>query len=323
MVPRWKRVLSTAWVNFLYQWKRSLGAKIVIGFIALVEFFIAWSLINILPFIFSNETSDVKNQILLFFLTNFTLSLNSLLGGINAYDPNIGLGDVRISFALPLGIFTTLAVILLGAGLFSDDTQYRVIEVYLTRMDKIDYIISKYLALFIPSLLMFALSPFIITLYAVTSINGLKLEVIIQLIIAQIIYQFGLSIFITSLTLLASAHSSRRAYAGMLIFFILFFLSFSTQLALSTQGSNPGTNISDVEWLILIDPFLSHQAWGAYLFGYKYITLSSFKSNAIIRLNDGKGLEWWHPLLTLISITIISWILTIREMMKKLKEVAY
>ncbi len=319
--PRWKRILSTSWVNFLYQWKRSTGVKIVIVIVVILELIIVWSVVNLLSAL---SLSGIETPHMRFFIVNFSLPINTFLGGIQVVDPsNTPNPRLFLNFSLPLGIFSILAIILIGAGLFSDDNQYRVIELYLTKMDRTDYIISKYLALLIPSVLVFALPPLITTMFAMTSYTAFSLIDAIQLLTAQLIYQLGISIFMTSVILLASAYSSRRAYAGLFVFFLLFFLSFSTSMALGSQGSLPTTTISDVEWLVLIDPFLAFQTWGAFLFGYDQVILIPFKSTAILDLNDGNGVEWWHPIIELILLMAVSWLLTVREMLKKLEEVAH
>ncbi len=316
--PRWKRILSTAWINFLYQWKRSTGTKIVIGIAVFIELWLIWSIISIFQILNIDDTS------IRIFLVNFTLGINTFLGGVIIPNPvTSGNSSQFTGFSFPLGFLSLLSVILLGAGLFSDDNQHHVVDLYLTKMDRIDYIISKYLALLIPSLLILALPPFITAVFGISATTSFSLIEVAWILFAQLIYQIGLCIFITSMILLASAYSSRRAYAGLLIFFLLFFLSFSTSMAMQSQGRLPSATISDVEWLVLIDPFLSLQVWGAFLFGHDKVILTSFKSTSLLQLNDGKGLEWWHPVIMLVLIMSASWILTAREILKKLEEVAF
>ena len=196
--------------------------------------------------------------------------------------------DEPFNFGFSLSILIIALFGIAGGGLFADDKQGNVVEVYMSKLRRIEYIEGKIGAIVLYSNLFISGPLLVETYFAIQSyqLNQLKF---IGLYAGIILYGFIVSL-IVGLAILSLSIVMKRNYAS-LSFFLIYLL-----------GSVFGRRIyflTGNEFLLLVSP--------EFLFGLlAYVCVGDF--NLAIRtmrggdlqpffLNDGVGLEYWHVLL--------------------------
>ncbi|MFX1395274.1 MAG: hypothetical protein ACFFAH_17165, partial [Promethearchaeota archaeon] len=276
-------------------WRKSKFAKVLIVIVLVFSFF---AIIGATTVRLIDEEGEVINdeKVIRNALNEAIakhLSINSIILS-NSDGISYGLG-------MELGFFLLIVIGLAGSGFFADDKKGKVIEIYLSRLEKREYITGKIGAIVI-YINIFVLVPLLIT--GILFVQALEEDHLnfLDYYLGIITYSLLCSILLGLLILVLSIFVEKRSYAS-LIFFLVFFFG-------SIIGNMIATEFIDNEFLLLISPsnllvLLAYVCLGDY-------NLGVIDGNTVVSLdlNDGAGLEYWHVLLVVfICILIFSLIL--------------
>ncbi|MFX1277766.1 MAG: hypothetical protein ACFFAT_22330, partial [Promethearchaeota archaeon] len=200
-----------------------------------------------------------------------------------------------------LGFFLLIVIGLAGSGFFADDKKGKVIEIYLTRLEKREYIIGKIGAIII-YINIFVLIPLL--LIGILYVQALEEDHLdfLNYYLGIITYSILCSIILGLFILVLSIFVEKRSYAS-LIFFLFFFFG-------SIIGNIIAGEFIKNEFLFLISPsnFLVLLAYAC--LGDNDLGVRDGKMVLKLNLDNGAGLEYWHIfLLAFIYILIFSLIL--------------
>jgi len=289
--PRWKRVLYLIRFELISTWRKSKFAKVLIIIVLMFSFF-SILFAAMLPLLGDVVIRDVLNESIANYLA---LPLtNSIFSNSNGISYSLGLG---------LGILLIMVIGLAGSGFFADDKRGKVIEIYLSRLVKREYVTGKVGAIVI-YINILVLLPLIITGMLFVQSLGEDHADYLDFYFGIIAYSLLISIILGLFILVLSILVEKRAYAS-LIFFLFFF--FGTIIGAMIYEGDPNN-----ELLLLISPsnfllLLAYVCLGDYDLGVRnneeYIMVE-------LNLDNGVGLEYWHVfLVTIIYILILSLIL--------------
>lgn len=293
MEARWKRILHIIKFEVVSTWHRSRLGKVLIVMTLITNF------IGVIAAVSINAGADESTY-------------RDALNGFIAEYFNLGDNIIKSSsvptmldFSMNVGILLIILFGIAGSGMFADDKQGKVIEIYLSRLQKREYVIGKILSIIV-YINLFVMIPLLVTGFLfVQGLGQNHLEYIgfylgimaLSLIVSLLL---GLSI----LTL--SAFVEKRSYASM-IYFLVFLI-----LTLVGFGVDTASNIESNELILLINPsslivLIAFICLGDLDLGI--IDWSSGTARELI-LNDGTGLEYWHVLgLTFMIIGLFSLVL--------------
>src|SRR3990172_3903614 len=136
--PRWMRIARLAWFEVTSTWRKSSFGKIVIVVIFVINFFTIFALAAIIR-VFSGERDPVENTALLRMeisnLVSYYLSISS--EGLRPA------GLIRFTIMMNIGFLLIPLLGIAGSGLFADDKQGHLIEIYLAKLRRIEYAAGK------------------------------------------------------------------------------------------------------------------------------------------------------------------------------------
>jgi len=314
--PRWKRVLNLILFEVISTWRKSIFAKILIIIIFVINFLV---LLNVAQqariLVYDAITEEM-----------FRDGLRSTVAGYLSWRRSIILSNPRgqsspTDIGLNIGLLLIIIFGIAGSGFFADDKYGKVIEIYLSRLQKKEYVIGKLGAIII-YINIFILVPLIVTCIYFVEAAGKDhlnyLDLYFGIIIYSLLCSIILGLFILTLSILVE----KRSYAS-LIFVLVYLFG-------SIIGGIIAEDNLDNKLFFLISPsiffvLLAYVCLGDYDLGVlPYSTSSSrigwtFSYGEIIplNLNDGYGLEYWHVLIqAFLLILFFSLILTykIRKM---------
>ena len=283
---RWRRIISLIRFEVVSTWTRSTFGKV------LLIFLVGMNLITIMILASFNElinNPEIQRDI-----------LNSHIAKYLNFGPDTissGIHD-EFSFSMPLGIFIISLFAIAGSGMFADDKQGKVIEIYLSRLQKREYVLGKIGAIMV-YINLFLMVPLLITGGLYVQSFGLDhldmLDFYFGIILFSLITSLILGLIILSFSILVE----KRAYASLGVFLFYIIGTFISQIMIELDSEN--------EFLILLSPvyFLALLA---------FICLGDFHLGRIVEwrtepflLDDGQGLEYYHVILTAVAIiTILS-----------------
>ena len=289
--PRWKRVLYLIRFELISTWRKSKFAKVLMIIILVFSFF---SILGAAMVTLGDDVviRDVLNES----IANYLSLSSSIFSNSDEYFYGLGMG-------MGLGILLIIVIGLAGSGFFADDKRGKVIEIYLSRLEKREYVTGKVGAIIIYINLL-VLLPLIITGMLFVQSLGENHADYLDFYLGIITYSILCSIILGLFILVLSILVEKRSYAS-LIFFLFFFL-----------GNMIGSMIADAdmdnEFLFLISPsnflvLLAYVCLGDYDLG-----VYNEEKDKVYKLNlyNGVGLEYWHVLLqAFIIILILSLIL--------------
>ena len=219
------RLWAVAWFNMTHQWHRSRVFKILI-------FFTIFILIipNMFLFVGIDELLNTRtaNEILEDHLWNTVRDFARFQVMITSPDETDPTFDTGYSIIMLIG------VIMMGAGLLSDDLKYKVSEIYDSKIDRSEYLLGKYSSLLIFGNLFYTFPCALEWSLLVVGISGaVDIVAALPVLCGVIIFTEILSLVLSSIILVFSSLTQRRLYAGLLAF--MFFLS-STIVVQSLTG---------------------------------------------------------------------------------------
>ena len=296
--PRWMRVLYLIRFELISTWRKSKFGKVLMIIILTFSFF---AIIGAATLQLVDEDGEVidDNEMIRDAL-NESIANYLVVGGRFILSNSDG---ISYDLFMGLGILVIIVIGVAGSGFFADDKRGKVIEIYLSRLEKREYITGKVGAIVI-YINILVLLPLLIT--GILFVQALDKDHADYLDFYQgiITYSILCSIILGLFILVLSIFVEKRAYASLIFFLFLFF---GTMI-----GSMIANADMDNEFLFLISPsnflvLLAYVCLGDYDLGvYNEEKDKVFKLN----LDNGVGLEYWHVLLqAFIIILILSLIL--------------
>ncbi len=298
LVPRWKRIVNLVRFELTSTWYKSTFGKVLLIIILIMGFmgvtFAATSLSIIAE---EYETPEEKEQILEGILNGHVGSSLSISHSIAANKTFTGAGSFFLGFLL-IALFA-----IVGSGLIADDNQGQVLGLYLSKIQRNEYIMAKFLSIVL-YINFFLTIPLLIlgALY----VQGLEFEHIDYFNYYAGIILYGLlsSLFIGAAVLFFSSVAEKRNYASLAFFLTYLISSMFGSIVWSISPSN--------EYLLLISP-------SNLLSALAYICLGDYEvwshvTDKKIFLNDGSGLEFFHIFGTVCFLIIALFFLLILQM---------
>lgn len=304
--PRWKRVLNLMVFEFISTWRKSIFAKILIIIIFSIYLF---ALISIaLRADFFKQTGLTENI--------FRDGLNSNIAGYLGMSYGLVVLSTPEGYTSPselnirIGLILIIIFGLAGSGYFADDKYGKLIEIYLSRFQKKEYLIGKFGAIVLYINIFIMIPQLIVTIYFVDVMDYNHLH-FVDLYLRIILYSLICSIILGLFILNLSIFVERRSYASLI--FILFYL-FGSIIG-SIIASN---NLEDEELFLLIAPsiffaLLAYVCLGVYEVGiFDEVNYRVYP----LYLNDGVGLEYWHVLLQTFLIIFFLVVILVYKLQK-------
>ncbi|MFW9987436.1 MAG: hypothetical protein ACFFC3_02155 [Candidatus Odinarchaeota archaeon] len=280
--PRWKRVLYLIRFELISTWRKSKFAKFLMVLLVIFNFFaivIGTLLLTV------GDNSMIRDGLNAFIANYMALPFDQAISSNSSPD------FLGFEINLGLGIILIMVIGLAGSGLFADDKRGKVTEIYLSRLEKREYITGKIGAIII-YINIFVLVPLIITgMLYVQALEENHLDYL-DFYMSIIAYSLLIALILGLLILTLSIFFEKRSYASLLFF--LFFV-IGGIIGLLFQQSDP-----DNEFLLLISPsnfmiLLAYVCLGDFNLGIMKDSEIGFKDELI--LNNGVGLEYIHVLI--------------------------
>ncbi|MFW9916642.1 MAG: hypothetical protein ACFFGZ_13625 [Candidatus Thorarchaeota archaeon] len=311
--PRWKRVWSLAWFELVSTWRKSTVGKILLVIIlAFNLLIITFGALELRFQLADLEGAEKTEAIAAVFHGLVGGYLSAGIGGDNRISPS---NSQAVSFQMNLGFLVIGLFAIAGSGAFADDRQGKLMEVYLSRVQRWEYALGKVGAIII-YINIFATIPLLI-------MGGLYVQAVGLDHLDYLYFYFGILLYgilaslLLGLTILVlSSLVEKRMYAS-LAFYLLFILgslfgTIVTQLEPSNeflQLVSPSTFLELLAYICLGDFELWFQSVEEFDPQTDEVTFS-YKP---LFLNDRKGLEYFHVLgITFVLIILMFSFLVIR-----------
>ncbi|MFX1248228.1 MAG: hypothetical protein ACFFBQ_12660 [Promethearchaeota archaeon] len=260
------RIWSISWFNMIHQWHRSRIFKILI----IVTLFIL-----IIPNMFlfvgldTQLETQTSNEILEDHLWSTVRNFARFQVMITAPDETDPTFDTGFSILMLIG------VVIMGAGLISDDLRYKVSEIYDSKVSRYEYLFGKYGSLLIFGNLFYTLPCVIEWVLLIIGIgSSVDILVAFPVLCGVVFFTEILTIVLSSIILVFSSLTQRRLYAGLLSF--MFFLS-STIIVQSLIGQTEA-----FELVMYLDFFTVLSVFSYMLTGENSVLYYSSKPEGIV-----------------------------------------
>ncbi|MFX1516985.1 MAG: hypothetical protein ACFFC6_11780 [Promethearchaeota archaeon] len=226
---RFWRIWTVAWFNMTHQWHRSRIFKILIIFTLFIlivpNMFLMMGINELLRVYTANEILENHLWDTVRDFARFRVMIVS---------PE----ETDLTFDTGYAIIMLIGVVMMGAGLISDDLKYKVSEIYDSKVDRSDYLLGKYGALIIFGNLFYTFPCVLEWFLLVIGIGGsIDILAALPVLFGVILFTEILTLVLSSIILVFSTLTQRRLYAGLFAF--LFFLS-STIVVQSLSGQAKG-----------------------------------------------------------------------------------
>lgn len=286
--PRWKRILQIIYFEVTASWHRSTLGKVLIV-LTLFTNFIGVILVSTITAMGPPEA--VQDALRQFVADYMNLGDRAILAGTYT-----GVVDMQMN----IGILLILLFGVAGSGLFADDKAGKTIEIYLSRLQKKEYVTGKVGAIIV-YINLFVMIPLILIGILFSQALGLNHADQIGFYMGIILYAFLLSLILGLLILTLSSFVEKRSYASMAFF--LFYLL----LSLIGYGFAEPQVLDQSELFLLISPSFYLILLGYVCMGDFHLALDhwSYQVPKPFLLDDGYGLEYWHIILTTIAIIVV------------------
>lgn len=284
---RVSRITGLALFEMTSTWRKSTFGKVLLVIILIVNFIsimaVSTSSFGLYQFVTEDQKIvDIHKQ--LSTLASYYMGISS-----ESFRP---IGTI-IPFLIMLNIGFLLVPLLgiAGSGMFADDKQGHLVEIYLSKLRRTEYVAGKIGAVLLYNSIIITLPLFLISVLLVQS-NGMDHLKFLDSYAYVIIYGMILSLLIGLVILVLSIIVEKRSYAS-LSFFLLYFLG--TIFGELIYQLNPNN-----EFLLLIPNGNFLTLLGYTIFGQWQLESVVLSSNGIgsrfLDLNDGIGLEYYHVL---------------------------
>ncbi|MFX0125106.1 MAG: hypothetical protein ACFFAE_15855 [Candidatus Hodarchaeota archaeon] len=219
------RIWTVAWFNMTHQWHRSRIFKILIFFTLFIliipNMFLLSGIGDLLEV---NTTNEILEDHLWGTVRDFA-RFQVMIVSETETDPTFDTG---------YSIIMLIGVVMMGAGLISDDLKYKVSEIYDSKIDRSEYLLGKYGSLLIFGNLFYTLPCVIEWILLIVGIgSGVNIVAALPVLFGVILFTETLTLVVSSIILVFSSLTQRRLYAGLFAF--MFFLS-STIVVQSLTG---------------------------------------------------------------------------------------
>ncbi|MFW9904901.1 MAG: ABC transporter permease [Candidatus Thorarchaeota archaeon] len=282
------RIWAIAWHWWIHEWKRSRAVKVLIGFLIFMfiimnMFLLSFKDVMLLPDPNTGEPALTTNDLL-------ENNLLSMVRGIVTFGVSLAMetGDSDESPTFNFGgtsLFILILLVMVGSGLIADDVSNQTTEIYYSKLERHEYVLGKFLAFFIFGNMVLTF-PYVFEFFLlVVGLGNIDLLSALPVLVHVIVFTEIITITYSAIILAFSSITSRRLYAGLTTF-MLVFTSNMIISSLAFTGSSAGYEIFlDVLTLLLLTSYI--------LFGVTEIDYYSFKGLQTINLTDGVGLESW------------------------------
>ncbi|MHA2277728.1 MAG: hypothetical protein ACXAC2_18250 [Candidatus Kariarchaeaceae archaeon] len=289
---RFRRILSIIEFEVKSTWHKSTFGKVLLVIVSIFNFFTIIFAATLSEFAgISNE--DALNEFVANYIAFGDGEISSNTNDqISVFDPGI------------IGILLISLFAIAGSGYFADDKNGKVVEIYLSRLAKREYIIGKIGGILI-YINIFLLGPLLVT--SIIMIQSLEVHHLDYLgfYFEVVLFSFAYSVIIGLASLPLSSLVYKRQYAS-LGFFVIFLLG-------SIMGSIVIDNNRDNEFLLLISPSIFLMLLAYVILGDTTLAIRDFEggddeffiTKTPLDLNDGAGLEYWHVLLQALAFILI------------------
>ncbi|MFX1512797.1 MAG: hypothetical protein ACFFCQ_09445 [Promethearchaeota archaeon] len=289
---RWKRIWNLARFELISTWYKSTFGKVIL-IIILVLNFMAITLNTAYVSSIANDPEffpEEKDRDRLIRTALNTVVARYLDLGINIITPS---NDIPFA-GMNIGFLIIALFAIAGSGLFADDRQGRIVEIYLSKLQRTEYVIGKICAIFF-YINIFATVPLLALGVVYVQALGENHLQYLDYYTAIIVYGLLVSFLYGLAILIFSSLFEKRNYAS-LGFYLTYLLG-------SIFGGLVSSQEEASEFLMLTCP--SH-----FFTLLAYSILGEYELESVGKLyilNDGKGLEHFHILgLTFILIVIMT-----------------
>jgi hypothetical protein len=252
--------------------------------------------------IIDNQTGDpvTTNDLLTDAIFSLIRSLITVNSEFSAHEGR----SETISLSIDgLFIILWILIVLTGSGLITDDFFNLTTEIYFSKMERLDYILSKYGAILLfgncvivfPILFDFSL--------LVVGLGGIDFIRIIPVLIQVIICAEVITITLASVVLAFSAITTRRLYAGLLAFVMLLGGNLVFPLIALNNEELVLVLLLDVLSLLLIFTFI--------ISGTSVVEGDVSGDSFIIDLSSGIGIENWMVLTGLSFFIVLGFLIVV------------
>lgn len=285
-ISRKKRILSMIEFEVKSTWSRSTFGKVLLVIIMVLNFFVIIFGATIAER-FETGYPGGRQAYIDDALNSFVANYVTL--GDSSY---ISSGPEFFTFGgPPIGFLLLILFAIAGSGLFADDKSGKVIEVYLSRLQKKEYVAGK-----IGSLLVyinfFLLLPMILVVTLMLQSWSEPQFAYWFFYLRVIWFSLLFSLVIGLPILYLSSLLEKRNYVSLGFFLFYMIASIFGDIAIFSDESN--------EFLLLLSPdiflsLLAFVALGDYNLGLGGESFDGINiPGAPFSLNDGAGLEYWH-----------------------------
>ncbi|MHA2498884.1 MAG: ABC transporter permease subunit [Candidatus Hodarchaeales archaeon] len=293
---RWKRIWSLTWFELVSTWHKSTVGKILLIIILALNLLVITIIALAISVQISNLPTSRQKEAIETVL--HAMVANYLSSGIAGDTSRIYPSDANlISFRFPLGFLIIGLFAIAGSGFFADDRQGKIMEIYLSRVQRWEYAAGKVGAILL-YINIFATIPLLIM--AFLYIQALKVDHLdyLYFYVGILLYGILASLLIGLAILALSAVVEKRMYAS-LGFYLLFIIgsifgSIITELDPSNEFlllASPSTFLELLAYVCLGDLSLFLQ--GEYT-GWDPETGDAIYRYTPLTLNNGIDLEWFH-----------------------------
>jgi len=305
--PRWKRVLNLMLFEIISTWRKSTFGKIMILIIFVINFATLLSVAQVSKYLYQASVGEDTFRSGLYGTIAGYLSMpNSII--ISNPDGFIYPSDLGVNIGLLLMIIFGIA----GSGFFADDKYGKVIEIYLSKLQKKEYFMGKFGALFL-YINMFILLPLIVICVYFVDVTGRDHLDYLDLYLGVIVYSLLCSLIFGLFILTLSILVEKRSYASLIFVLVYLFGSIIGGIIAEDNLNN--------KFFLLISPanfltLLAYVCLGHYELGIIQGSLSTGLEIISLNLNDGFSLEYWHVLLQAIVLILIFSLILLYKLQK-------
>lgn len=225
------RIWSIAWTNLSHQWNRSSLIKFWLCFLAFMLILSNLTLLSGQPT--SLIPNGSPNEVFEDHLWGTVRKFVRLSVKISAPDDIDQMHDTGFS------IFMLIGLIMIGAGLISDDKKNKVLDLYDSKIDRKSYLTGKFGTLLLFGNLLFTLPCIVEWGLLLAGIEGIDILATIPTLFGVILFTEILILVLICFILAFSSLTKSRLYSGILAFG--FFFSIPQVISGLTGGANTFT----------------------------------------------------------------------------------
>ncbi len=306
--PRWKRVWSLVRFELMSTWHKSTAGKVLLVIILAINFLlITFGALGIKSVISDRPKYEQAEAI--------AGILHDMVAGYLSFgrmgERGVSASDIGIQFGMPLGFLIIGLFGIAGSGSFSDDRAGHVMGIYMSKLNRFEYIAGKIGSVILYVNIFLTLPLFLMIGLYIQALGVDHLDYL-YLYSGILLYGFLASLLLGLGILCLSSIVDKRMYASLGFYLLFLFGTIFGSIIVTLEESN--------EFLLLVSPsnFLQLLAYvcmgdtklffstetdqwdtetGDYILAYTPFSLS-----------DGSGLEAFHVLGSTLLLIIVMFI---------------